>query len=223
MNFKKAIKYEELKDFFESKGFCVTSEEGDFVFTTPFGEYFAISQPWKDSDMIHLDGKFLYSFGLPDFIREWPQGINLYDYLVNVAYPIIKNLKGPATFYANSEPVIDYIKKILDKKGIDYKYTNPADITYIRCVPQRSLFENTIKYKLFSFYKGNMKYGIILKQFNGIFLACFKDDTNTVYFEYPWHSFCPIYKEGEDYVKTTIENFLEFVEQDNMKPNNLVG
>ena len=115
------------------------------------------------------------------------------------------------------------IRKILDKKGIDYKYTNPADITYIRCVPQRSLFENTIKYKLFSFYKGNMKYGIILKQFNGIFLACFKDDTNTVYFEYPWHSFCPIYKEGEDYVKTTIENFLEFVEQDNMKPNNLVG
>lgn len=214
MNFKKAINYKELKDFFESKGFKVTSESGDLFFTSPFGYYFSIIQPWKDSDMIYLDGHLLYPFGLPELKREWPQGINLCDYLINVCYPIMKNLKGPVTFFNNSEHVIEYLKKILEEKGIDYEYFNPADITYIRCAPQRELYKNTIKYKLFSFNKEKSKYGIILKNYNSIFLARFKDDANTVFFEYPWHSFCPIYKKGDDYIRTTVENFLEFIKQD---------
>ena len=55
MNFKKAINYDELKVFFESKGFSVKSESGGVVFSSPYGYHIAVSQSRKDEDMIYLD------------------------------------------------------------------------------------------------------------------------------------------------------------------------
>ena len=86
MNFKKAINFSELQSFFLEKGFSVVSESGDIVITSPHGYYISISQPWKDSDMIYLDCNLINEIGLRDFIREWPNGKNLYDYIVNYRY-----------------------------------------------------------------------------------------------------------------------------------------
>ena len=214
MNFKKAINYDELKVFFESKGFSVKSESGGVVFSSPYGYHIAVSQSRKDEDMIYLDCNLINTVGLQNFIREWPKGTNLYDYLVNICYPIIRNLKGCTTMDNNPDSVIDCIKSILKEKNISYTYSDSTELKYILCHPLRECYENRAKQKIFLFNKNDVKYGIILKQFNTIYFARFKDDSDTVLFEYPWYAFCPIYKEGESYIRTTIENILEFVEQD---------
>lgn len=214
MNLKKAIKFKELKDFFESKGFKYKSEFGAIEFFSPYGEWIAISESPSAPGIIYLDCNLLWNCGLPNFTREWKDGINLYDYLINTCYPVLRNIKGSSTMRCNPEKVIDYVKNFLDSKAINYIFKNPCDITYKQCAPQRSLFENTIEYKLFSFKFNEIHYGIVLKQFNTISLVRFYNEDNTVFYEYPWHSFCPIYKEGKDYVETTISNFLEFIEQD---------
>ncbi len=126
MNFKKAINYSALESFFIEKGFSIASESGDIVITSPYGYYIAISQPWKDSDMIFLDCNLISEIGLRDFIREWPNVTNLYDYIVNICYPLLSNVRGWAS----------------------------------------------------------LKYGIVLKQFNCIYFARFRDDSNTILFEY---------------------------------------
>ena len=217
MNFKKAINYSALESFFIEKGFSIASESGDIVITSPYGYYIAISQPWKDSDMIFLDCNLISEIGLRDFIREWPNGTNLYDYIVNICYPLLSNIRGWASLKHKPEIVIDTIKTELAALGIKYEFQEKADITYIRCAPQRELYKNVISYKLFSFYKNNLKYGVVLKQFNCIYLARFRNDSNTILFEYPWHSFCPMYKSKEEYIKETINNFLEFIEIDNVR------
>lgn len=216
MNFKKAINYSSLEKFFLGKGFSIVSESGDIVITSPNGYYIAISQPRKDSDMIYLDCNLINEIGLRDFIKEWPSGTNVYDYIVNICYPLLSNLRGWATLKQTPDIVIKMINNELMTLGIEYEFYEKTDITYIRCAPQRELYKNTIPYKLFSFYKNNRKYGIILKQFNAIYLARFQDNSNTVLYEYPWFSFCPMYKIKEDYVKTTIINFFEFIEIDNV-------
>ena len=93
MNFKKAINYSSLEKFFLGKGFSIVSESGDIVITSPNGYYIAISQPRKDSDMIYLDCNLINEIGLRDFIKEWPNGTNVYDYIVNICYPLLSNLR----------------------------------------------------------------------------------------------------------------------------------
>ena len=77
MNFKKAINYEQLKDFFESKGFIVKSGHGGVVFTSQYGHSLAIFQPWKDSNMIYLDSTSPAKAGLQAFQREFPERCKL--------------------------------------------------------------------------------------------------------------------------------------------------
>lgn len=214
MNFKKAIKFTEIKKFLEKKGFKHKSEFGAELFYNPFGEYISISESKSELGMIYLDCNLLYDCGLPNFKREWKDGIHLYDYIIHICYPLLRNIKGSSSLDTNPEVVIKYVKQYLEKRKVCYTYTDKAVLSYINCSPQRSLYEQNIKYNLFSFIINNVKYGIVLKQFNFICLARFKDNTNTVFFEYPWYSFCPIYKEGKDYVETTISNFLEFIEKD---------
>lgn len=214
MNLKKTIDFKDLETFFKSKNFTIESEYGVIYFYSPFGKYFGISQDSQDKDLIYLDCNLLYSDGLPSFPREWRDGKLLHDFLIYKAYPILRNIRGGASMKVKKELIPELVVKYLKEKKIETEFNEKAKIKYIEISPYREMFENTIEYKLISFYKNSIKYGIVLKQFNMICVARFKDADNTVFFEYPWFSFCPLYKSGEDYIKTTIDNFLEFIEQD---------
>ena len=214
MNLKKMIDYDDLKCFFESKGFTVKSEFGAIIFTSPSGVNFGISLDPVKKEMIYLDCNLLYTAGLPNFPREWTEGKNLHDFLINNAYPLVRNICGASTMDGKKELVPEIIIKYLNEKNVKSEFLSPAPVKYVAVSPHRELYENIIEYKLVSFYKDSVKYGIILKQFNSIYLARFKGDGETVFYEHPWFSFCPIYKAGEDYIKTTIDNFLDFISRD---------
>ncbi len=193
-------------------------EQGCICFYSPYGDSIAIHQPTGDKSIIFLDCNLLYGTGLPDFEREWKNGTNLYDYVINVCYPVLRNIKGACSVKSQPEIVINEINNILKDNNIDYLFSEKTNIEYTMVSPYRSKFNNLIPYNLFSFKYNEVHYGIILKQSNSIYLARFKDDgKNNVFFEYPWHSFCPIYKGGKDYIQTTVLNFLEFIQEDSKK------
>lgn len=214
MTLKTMINYKQLKEFLEAKGFLTYEEDEILCFKNQYNFEFCISQGKEDSNLIYLDSNIQNLSGIPNFIREWNNGDNLYDYIISNVYPISVNIKGPCATQIIKDQIPDLVIKILKEKDIEYEFHEDAEITYIKSSPYRSTYEKINKFKLFSFMYNEIKYGIILKQFNSLYFVRFINNTNKVFYEYNSYSFSPIYKEATEFVNSALENFLECIKRE---------
>ena len=206
------IKYFKSKaEEIEAQGFKLISYSSEVCIENHNGVMLSIYKPRgikKDQTFLYLD--CMLHHGIERFIREWKDLDKLYDYIMKICLPTIKYLGGETT--QNVPELMNQIECILKDRKIDYTYLPKLKIGERECHMYTDYFVKTVYLdcSLYYFDSGKKRFGVYIY---GVFfrLAELDKDFN-ILTRFPWYHFCPVYINGNEYVKTTINNFLDFVE-----------
>lgn len=206
------IKYFKSKaEEIEAQGFKLISYSSEVCIENHNGVMLSIYKPRgikKDQIFLYLDCTL--NHGIESFIREWTDLDKLYDYIMKICLPTIKYLGGETT--RNVPELMNQIECILKDRKIDYTYQPKLKIGERECHMYTDYFVKTryLDCYLYYFDSGKKRFGVYIY---GVFfrLAELDKDFN-ILTRFPWYHFCPVYINGNEYVKTTINNFLDFVE-----------
>jgi hypothetical protein len=163
------------------------------------------------------DKKFLicdkfedYQLNYDGVIREWVDVEKMKVFLAFQYLPFFQHLGGSETI--SNKDCLEEIKRVLDARNIDFKFKEQIKL-------KTRVFEYiNDSYKE---YDEVTKNGFLLFLNENQFLIDLKEsfirlikiiNANEIEIEYNWFSFCPLVKTGKDYVRTVINNFLDFVE-----------
>ena len=215
MKLEKILKLEENRQFFEEnkieitvdkKGIKLTLENGCPIFIHRQNHVLPDNQP-----MIYLDCS-IAGIRYPEFRRNWKESENLADYLIKIVIPYSKNIKGP--YSITKEETRSSVKENLKSNNLNIEWEGRIDLQY-NCVNSlgKMYIDNVNKF-VYVFCIASKKYGILCENSCIGLIKFYEINSYEVEYQYSWYSFCPIYKEGKEYVETTISNFLELIEKD---------
>ena len=210
MDFKKAIRFEELKEFFEEREFIVEKDHGDYFFENKYKLHFSPHSNNVEPDKIYLDSN-IESFGEQPLFRIWPKDGSIYDYLTKMCYPIMKNLRG--IYCLSSEEIKNQVEIILIQKNITYSFFKDYEYYLVSYMPGGRVLKRTNKSDLYKIENNNKKYGISVG--SNLRLFEFTNDSNEVLVENEWYKFSPTYLEGSECLETVIINMLNYIDKYN--------
>ena len=165
----------------------------------------------NDREKIYIDCPLSTGYGLPEFKREWEEADDIISYIMNICVPYFKNLKGARSI--SKEDSLRFINNFLNKNKIEYSFFESGELSFIRVNSLGKIYIENLCYPNFQIVKNESKFGWFLHN-SFIELVVFKNIfENTVIVDYPWFSFCPVTTGGEEYVNSTLENFLKFMNQ----------
>jgi hypothetical protein len=216
MTLEKILRIKEIKENLLAQGFMIEKSNIGIEFVSVNNLIIAIHKQTHVLDgeepLIYLDCPLSLGYGLPDLKRIWHEKDNITDYLLKICVPYVKNLKGPCTI--EKKEVKEIIANYLSNKKITYSYFETAELIYTRVDSLGRIYIEKLNDPQYQFIINKSKYGVL---FHNSYIEVFKFDKcdeNLVLYEYPWYSFCPVSKGGNEYVETTLQNFLDFVKNE---------
>ena len=166
-----------------------------------------------EKSSVNNDKKFLicdkfedYQFNYDGVIREWVDVEKMKVFLAFQYLPFFQHFGGSETI--SNKDCLEEIKRVLDARNIGYKFKEQIKL----------------KTRVFEYINDSYKeYDEVTK--NGFLLFLNEIDlkesfirlikiinVNEIENEYNWFSFCPLVKKGKDYVRTTVNYYLDFIE-----------
>ena len=204
----KEVRIETIKDYIYSQHFTLKINDDHICIINPSGIYLFISKSIdKLNSIYYLDASLSVQYGLTDFKREWSNIEDLKKYIIDICLPQLKYIGGFTTI--DEADVRKEITAILTERAIFFTFDGKYILQYKTITPSGKIINGAITHPCYTFKVKGHLYGIYLHK-SFISLIELNNDFEILY-EYSWFSFCPIYKVGVDYVNTTVNNFLEFI------------